>query len=218
VLGSCRVSGRRPKVAEDEFAERRGLRERFIRAVYDLRDTGGMVRHDAIMERMGLNPDRWGPDYGRYADIAQYFDGLGFIGRISDGYGIVAITADGIRYVEGDVEGDLEQQGASSVTFFNVGNAYGSIFGTQEHAAMNNVSFDFRTVEAELDRAEEEVEQRGGRDAGELKELIAEVRALHESGEPLESGSLAKYLGVIRRNAWIASPIAGTLLSIVVDA
>jgi predicted hydrocarbon binding protein len=166
------------------------------------------------MERMGLNPDRWGPDYKRYADTAQHFDRLGFIGRISDGYGIVAITADGIRYVEGD----LEQQGASSVTFFNVGNAYGSIFGIQQHAEMNNVSFDFRTVEAELDRAEEEVEQRGGRDAAELKELIAEVRALHESGEPLESGSLAKYLGVIQRNAWIASPIAGTLLSIVADA
>jgi hypothetical protein len=173
-----------------------------------------MVSHDAIMERMGLNPDRWGPDYGRYADTAQHFDGLGFIGRISDGYDVVAITADGIRYVEGE----LEQQGASSVTFFNVGNAYGSIFGTQEHAAMNNVFFDFRTVEAELDRAEEEVEQRGGGDAAELKELIAKVRALHESGEPLERRNLARYLGVIQRNAWIASPIAGTLLSIVAGA
>ncbi len=34
--------------------------------------------------------------------------------------------------------------------------------GGQQHAEMN-VSFDFSTVEAELDRAEEEVERRGGR-------------------------------------------------------
>jgi phosphoglycerate dehydrogenase-like enzyme len=83
---------------------------------------------------------------------------------------------------------------------------------------MNNVSFDFQTVEAELDRAEEEVEQRGGRDEAELKELIAEVRALHAGGEPLNRGRLAKYLGVIQRNGWIASPIAGTLLSVATGA
>jgi hypothetical protein len=96
-------------------------------------------------------------------------------------------------------------------------NAYGSIFGTQQHAEMNYVS-DFRTVEAELDRAEEEIERRGGRDAEELKKLIAEVRALYESGEPLDRGRFAKYLSVIQRNGWIAGPIAGTLLSIVTDA
>src|SRR5215212_9150096 len=177
---------------EDEFGEIRALRAQFMRAVYDLRDAAsGMVGHDEIMQRMALTPSRWGPDYERYADIAQYFDGLGYIRRVADGYGIVAITTYGIRYVEGDLE---------------------------QHAAMNNVSFDFQTVEAELDRAEEEVEQRGGRDEAELKELIAEVRALHAGGEPLNRGRLAKYLGVIQRNGWIASPIAGTLLSVATGA
>ena len=83
---------------------------------------------------------------------------------------------------------------------FNVGNAYHPIFGTQQHAEMSNVSFDFRTVEAGLDRAEEEIERRGGCDAAELRELIAEVRALHESGEPVDRGRLARYLGVIQDN------------------
>jgi hypothetical protein len=101
---------------------------------------------------------------------------------------------------------------------FNVGNAYHSIFGTQQHAEMSNVSFDFRTVEAGLDRAEEEIERRGGRDAAELRELIAEVRALHESGEPVDRGRLARYLRVIQDNGWIAGPIAGTLLSIATGA
>ncbi len=110
-----------------------------------------------------------------------------------------------------------QQTPAPNVTF-NVGNAYGSIFGTQEHAEMSHVSFDFRTVEAELDKAEEEVERRGGRDAAELKELIAEVRKAHENGEPLEKGRLARFLGVIQRNGWVAGPIAGTLLSMVTGA
>jgi hypothetical protein len=114
-------------------------------------------------------------------------------------------------------EAQSQQPAVSNVTF-NVGNAYGSIFGTQQHAEMNNVSFDFGTVEAELDRAEEEIERRGGPDAPELKELLAEVRALHEGGEPLDRGRFAKYLEVIQRNGWIAGPIAGTLLSVVTGA
>lgn len=83
---------------------------------------------------------------------------------------------------------------------------------------MNNVSFDFRTVEAELDRVEEEIERRGGRDAAELRELVAEVRAAHQNGESLDRGRFAKYLGVIQRNGWVAGPIAGTLLSILTGA
>jgi hypothetical protein len=106
---------------------------------------------------------------------------------------------------------------APNVTF-HVGNAYNSIFGTQQHAEMSNVSFDFRTVQAELDQAEEEIERRGGSDEAELRELIAEVRALHESDEPVDRGHFAKYLGVIQRNGWIAGPIAGTLLSVFTGA
>lgn len=198
----------------DEFGEIRAQRERFMRAVYDLRDpNAGLAMGKDIKVKMGLDPDEFGEDGDRYMDIAQYFDQLGYISRESDGYGMVAITARGIQYVEGD----LERESGANVTF-NVGNAYGSIFGTQEHAEMNNVSFDFRTVEAELDKAEEEVERRGGRDAAELKELIAEVRKAHENGEPLEKGGLARFLGVIQRNGWVAGPIAGTLLSMVTGA
>ena len=125
---------------------------------------------------------------------------------------MIRITSRGIQYVEGD----LVQQAASRVTF-NVRNAYGSIFGTQQHAEMN-VSFDFSTVEAGLDRAEEEIEQRGGRHAAALKELIAEVRTLHEGGKSVGRGSFARHLEVIQRKGWIWGPIAGTLLSLATGA
>ena len=108
------------------------------------------------------------------------------------------------------------QQAASRVTF-NVRNAYDSIFGTQQHAEMS-VSFEFSTVEAGLDRAEEEIEQRGGRHAAALKELIAEVRTLHESGKSVGRGSFARHLEAIQRKGWIWGPIAGTLLSLATGA
>jgi hypothetical protein len=200
----------------DEFSEIRDMRERFMRAAYDRRDPSQLdaASNEDIMRDLGLEPDQSTPkgrsDTAQYDALARYWEERGYIKYFTEA--MIQITARGIQYVEGD----LEQQAAPSVTF-NVGNAYGSIFGTQQHAEMN-VSFDFITVEAELDRAEEEVQQRGGRDAAELQELIAEVRALHERGESVDRGRLAKYLGVIQRNGWISGPIAGALLSIATGA
>jgi len=166
-----------------------------------------------IKPRMSLDPTGVDDD-NRFVDVAQYYEQLGFIRRVADGYGVVSITARGIQYVEGDLQ---QQQSSGNVTY-KVQNAYGSIFGTQQHAEMSNVSFDFNTVEAELDEVEEEIERRGGRDAAELRQLIAEVRTLHQNGELLDKGRLARFLGVIQRNGWVAGPVAGTLLSIVTGA
>ena len=194
----------------DESSEIREMRERFIRAVYDLRErTTGIAMSRQIKERMGLGPDESSDSDALYMDIAQYFEGLGYIERQASGYSMVSITSRGIQYVEGGLQ---RQEPRDDITF-NAGNAYGAIFGTQQHAEMNNVSFDFSVVEAELDRAEREVQQRGGPDAAGLKELIAEVRAIHQSNEPLQRGRLSQYLGVVQRNGWIAAPLAGTALS-----
>jgi hypothetical protein len=106
---------------------------------------------------------------------------------------MIRITSRGIQYVEGD----LVQQAASRVTF-DVRNAYDSIFGTQLHAEMN-VYFDFSTVEAELDRTEQEIEHRVLRDAVALKEFIAQIRALHEGEKSVGRGSFARHLEVIQR-------------------
>jgi hypothetical protein len=196
----------------DAFAETKEMRERFIRAAYARRNPSqaGASSNEVIMRDLGLDPNGM-RDIDRYDDIARYWEQRGFIEYFTEA--MIGITVRGIQYVEGD----LEQQAAPSVTINVGGNAYGNIFGAQQHAEMN-VSFDFRTVEAELDRAEEEVERRGGPDAAELKELIAEVRALHASGEPLDRGRLAKYLGIIQDNGWISGPIAGALLSIATGA
>jgi hypothetical protein len=92
----------------DKFREIRDLRDQFIRAVYDLRDPNtGWAMANPIMQRMGLEPENL-DDEGRYADIAQYFDEIGYIRGEASGYNIVSMSALGIKYVE--VEGDLRRE------------------------------------------------------------------------------------------------------------
>jgi hypothetical protein len=92
----------------NRFGEIRELRDRFIRAVYDLRDPNtGRAVANAIMGRMGLDPENL-DDQGRYADIARYFDEIGYIWGEAGGYSIVSMSALGIKYLE--VEDDLRRE------------------------------------------------------------------------------------------------------------
>jgi hypothetical protein len=191
-----------------EFEEIKELRRQFMRAAYELRDPQmGTVYRTEIMRRLGLDPDNPNDD-NQYTSIARHFDQRGFITRWADGYNIVQVTALGESYVEGD----LQQPTPTTNVAFHVQNAYNSIFGTQEHAEQVNISFDLPTIEAELQRAVEEIERRGGPDTEELKEMVAEVEGLLRRGEVLEKGRFARFQELMQRNGWIASPVAGALL------
>jgi hypothetical protein len=92
----------------DSFQQLRELRDRFIRAVYDLRDPNtGQVMANAIMQRIGLEPDN-SDDEVRYAEIAQHFDEIGYIWPEASDYSIVSMSELGIEYAE--VEGDLRRE------------------------------------------------------------------------------------------------------------
>ena len=92
----------------DKFREIRELRDQFIRAVYDLRDPNtGRAIGNAIMQRMGLDPENV-DDEGRYAEIAQHFEEIGYIWGETSDYSIVSMSALGIKYVE--VEDDLRRE------------------------------------------------------------------------------------------------------------
>ena len=92
----------------DEFRETEGLRDRFIRAVSDLRDPNtGRAMANAIMRRMGLDPEDL-DDQARYAEIAQHFDMIGYIWGQSGGFSSVSMSDLGIKYVE--LEGDLRRE------------------------------------------------------------------------------------------------------------
>ena len=94
----------------DSFQQLRELRDQFIRAVYDLRDpTTGQVRAKAIMQRIALEPDN-PHDELRYAQIAKYFDEIGYIWPVASDYSIVSMSEVGIKYaeLEGDLRGEEE--------------------------------------------------------------------------------------------------------------
>ena len=91
-----------------EWRETRELRDQFIRAVYDLRDPNtGQVMANAIMQRIALEPDN-PDDEVRYAEIAQYFDEIGYIWPVASDYSIVSMSEVGIKYAE--LEGDLRRE------------------------------------------------------------------------------------------------------------
>ena len=92
----------------DSFQQLRELRDRFIRAVYDLRDPNtGWAVGNAIMQRMGLDPGSI-EDEGRYLEIAHYFDEFGYIRGQARGFRSVSLSDLGIKYVE--IEGDLRRE------------------------------------------------------------------------------------------------------------
>jgi hypothetical protein len=92
----------------DEFREIKELRDQFIGAVYDLRDPNtGRAMGSAIMQRIGLDPENV-DDEVRYAEIAQYFEEIGYIRGEASGYSIVSMSELGIEYAE--VEGDLRRE------------------------------------------------------------------------------------------------------------
>ena len=92
----------------DESQEIKELRDRFIRALYDLRDPNtGRAMGDTIMQRMGLEPENV-DDERRYTEIARYFDEIGYIWGEASDYSIVSMSELGIKYVE--VEGDLRRE------------------------------------------------------------------------------------------------------------
>ena len=90
------------------WQETREQRDRFIRAVYDLRDPNtGWAVGNAIMQRIGLDPGSI-EDEGRYLEIAHYFDEFGYIRGQARGFRSVSLSDLGIKYVE--VEGDLRRE------------------------------------------------------------------------------------------------------------
>jgi hypothetical protein len=184
----------------EEFRQTHEMRERFMRAVYDTREPRlGAASQNDIMQHMGLDEDD--PALIElYDSIAGYWIQRGLIESLADGYGLVQITADGIDQVEGRSQEVIPP----SVTF-NVGNAYGSIFGTQKYAQILQPTFTFGDLE-------QEIEERGGEDTEALKEMVRDIRTTLEQQESLGRRRLEGWSELLNRHAWITGPVAQLLL------
>ena len=203
--GELRLTGVGMEEAErlaDPVERRKELRRGLLRAIYDLANG---------------SPAEWvdwrdmAPKYG-YADIAlpptpimgalEQLAASDFITFVVEEGAIYRITAKGVDEVEGNRP--QPQQNISNV--FNMsGNFSQTAVGTHNTNTFEG-DLDFSTVERRI-------EEDGGTDKEELRELVAEVRELLENGQTLEKGRLARFNDKLKEYPWLAGPVAGWLLN-----
>jgi DNA-binding PadR family transcriptional regulator len=208
-LGQVRLMLTRAGIAEakklaDPVEQRKALRRGFLRAIYDLAD--GSPTEFVYWRDLASKYDSAGmarppsPIMGAIDQLAA--SGL-VTNEVDDGT-VYRITAEGVDEVEGNRRGAQPQQNVSNV--FNLsGTFYQAAVGTHNTNTFEG-DLDFSTVERRI-------EEDGGADKEELRELVAEVRELLESGPTLDKGRLARFNDKLKQYPWLADPVAGWLLN-----
>ena len=172
-------------------------RSRFLKIAYDVSTSEPVpfVGLPDVAEKMGLTIDE-------ASQIAHYFGNRGLIKSESDGYGLFSLTSDGIDEAEGTKP--QPQQAVSNV--FNMsGNFYQAAVGTHNTNTFGG-DLDFSTVERRI-------EEEGGADKEELRQLVAEMRELLQSGQTVDKGFLARFNDKLKQYDWLAGAVAGWLLN-----
>ncbi len=190
-----------------EFEQTQNLRKMFLRSAYDLGKNrpGRTVGLDEIGGVMQQYMDTSTPEFvDSLTDTARFLDEKGRINKQTTSYEIINITSDGIDEVEGNKPPD------TGATFQFYGDVQGSVIGTHNTAELTN-NFDFRSIE-------QRIEREGGKDAGELKEALEEVRNLLERGDKLDRGGLSRFGEVMQRNSWFSGAVMNALLGFATQA
>jgi hypothetical protein len=153
-------------------------------------------------------------DEQEFRRLARYLAGLGYITDFADGYLMFMFTREGREAARG---GEPRPEQATTHNYHIAGDAYSPVMGEQEHVNIN-VSFDMRSVEVALDHAEKKADLEAGPDAEELRALLAELREILNSENPVEPGRLAKYVNVFKDHGWVSGPVISALLNVVFRA
>jgi hypothetical protein len=98
----------------------------------------------------------------------------------------------------------------TSANFHFHGDVTQSIIGTQNRAELTN-NLDLRAVEQRID-------QEGGADAEELRQALAEVRRLLESGDRIDRGALSRFSETMQRHEWFTGSVMQALLGFATQA
>lgn len=203
--GELRLTGagiEEAKRLTDPVEQRKELRRGLLRDIYDL--ANGSPAEYVYWRDLA-------PKYG-FADMEEppspimgaldQLEASGFITFVVDEGVVYRITAKGVDEVEGNRP--QPQQNVSNV--FNMwGTFYQAAVGTHNTNTFSG-DLDFSTVERRI-------EEEGGADKEELRELVAEMRELLESGQTLEKGRLARFNDKLKEYPWLAGPVAGWLLN-----
>jgi len=186
----------------DPVEQRKERRRRFLRVAYDVAadQPNGFVVMSEVAARLGVDPDD-PREYGELTELAKYFVQRGYAQRQLAGFEAITLTAEGVDEVEGN-----RPQAQQNVTTFNVsGNFYQSAIGTHNTNTFRG-DLDFSTVERRI-------EEEGGDDKEELREIVAEMRELLEYGGTIDKGFLARFNEKLKEHGWLAGAVAGWLLN-----
>lgn len=107
-------------------------------------------------------------------------------------------------YIETAKSKAMHARHQSQSQSISIGTNYG-IVGSQHHATVN--------LSLAMDQIEEDIDVRGGADAGDLRLALAEFRSMMESEGFIKRGALAKFEGVIERHSWFSGAITGVVLN-----
>ena len=183
--------------------QRKEQRRRFLRAIYVLADgnPAEFVYWPALAPEMG-----WDPENAEHKEqgiaLAEYAERARLITIEVDEGTVYRITEKGVDEVE---ENRPEPQQNVSNVFNMSGNFYQAAVGTHNTNTFTG-DLDFSTVERRI-------EEEGGPDKEELRELVREMRELLESGQTLDKGFLARFNDKLKEHGWLSGAVAGWLLN-----
>jgi len=203
--GALRLTGAGIEEAKrlmDPVEQRKELRRGLLRDIYD--QANGSPAEYVYWPDLA-------PKYG-YTDmptppssiigLAEQLKGSGLIAIETEEARVFRITSKGVD----DVEGNRPQPQQNVSNIFNMsGTFYQSAVGTHNTNTFSG-DLDFSTVERRI-------EEEGGADKEVLRELVAEMRELLESGQTLDKGRLARFNDKLKEYPWLAGPVAGWLLN-----
>jgi DNA-binding PadR family transcriptional regulator len=186
----------------DPVEQRKEQRRRFLRSIYELAQGSPaeyVYWHDLAPE-YGFAAMRYPPK--PIIRIAEQLERSGLIIIETEEARVFQITPEGVD----EVEGNRREPQPSVTTTFNMS-------GTFYQAAVGTHNTNTFTGDLDFSRVERRIEEEGGADKEELRELVAEMRELLESGETLEKGRLARFNDKLKEYPWLAGPVAGWLLN-----
>lgn len=98
-----------------------------------------------------------------------------------------------------------EKNNQTRANVFNIGNAYGSIIGTDNVATIN--------YETSLSNLRERVANEAGPDHEQMEKLVNLLQMVIDGEVPAQKGLLSKFSATMERHSWLSSAVASTLLT-----
>jgi hypothetical protein len=179
---------------------RQEMRERLLKAIYDLSNgnPAEFVYWRHVAPRLGFDAETAQPPDEVMAQ-ADYLAGSRLITIEVDEGAVYRITTNGIDEAEGNKP---EGQQPTQQFTFNAP-AYG-IFGSQQ-------DFTFEQVIHDLDR---QVEEHGGEDKEELRQMVAEIRRVLETQDSIGRSKFHRWSELANKHfPWLMGPLGSLLVN-----